>query len=524
MQRDGPALLLGQRPDQLATARRRRAAGSQSPAVGDAHAARRAAVLAPPAAPGRSTWRSGRPGAPTAPGLVVRRLMRAQSRCAAAKRLLAPGPRPAPRSTGAGPAASGTSRGYSSRKNCSNVNVPRHPTSDASSSLTHRSAARRLTPTIFGTSGPVAAAVHCPDRSGQRRPGRPPKPIPTSVDEKDDADTSRALGSLRPAIRARLLRRLVRRQHQGRAQPRARAHRPRRADQPRAPRRHRRRAGHRRRRRDPGPGPRPLPARGARRAGVELPPAGAYAVGMAFLPADAVAADKAQAAIESDRRRRGPRRPRLARRARRPELPRRDVARRDADVQAAVRHRPGRRHGHRPRPQGVPRPQARRARAGARVRHLLPVAVGAHARLQGDADDAAAGAFFPDLLDERFESALLLVHSRFSTNTFPSWPLAHPYRYVAHNGEINTVQGNQNWMRAREAMLDGSVLPGHRPGVPDLHAGRLRHGPLRRGARAAPPRRPPDPPRRADDDPRGVGEQRRDGPARSGRSTASTRR
>ena len=69
-------------------------------------------------------------------------------------------------------------------------------------------------------------------------------------------------------------------------------------------------------------------------------------------------------------------------------------------------------------------------------------------------------AFFPDLLDERFESALLLVHSRFSTNTFPSWPLAHPYRFVAHNGEINTVQGNQNWMRAREAMLDGSVYPG----------------------------------------------------------------
>ncbi len=69
-------------------------------------------------------------------------------------------------------------------------------------------------------------------------------------------------------------------------------------------------------------------------------------------------------------------------------------------------------------------------------------------------------AFFPDLLDERFESALLLVHSRFSTNTFPSWPLAHPYRYVAHNGEINTVQGNQNWMRAREAMVDGTVVPG----------------------------------------------------------------
>jgi glutamate synthase (NADPH/NADH) large chain len=63
--------------------------------------------------------------------------------------------------------------------------------------------------------------------------------------------------------------------------------------------------------------------------------------------------------------------------------------------------------------------------------------------------------FFPDLADERYESALALVHSRFSTNTFPSWPLAHPYRYIAHNGEINTVKGNRNWMRAREALLRG---------------------------------------------------------------------
>ena len=69
-------------------------------------------------------------------------------------------------------------------------------------------------------------------------------------------------------------------------------------------------------------------------------------------------------------------------------------------------------------------------------------------------------AFYPDLVDERVESALALVHSRFSTNTFPSWPLAHPYRYVAHNGEINTIQGNRNWMRAREALLDSPHLPG----------------------------------------------------------------
>jgi glutamate synthase (NADPH) large chain len=70
------------------------------------------------------------------------------------------------------------------------------------------------------------------------------------------------------------------------------------------------------------------------------------------------------------------------------------------------------------------------------------------------------GPFFPDLSDPRFGSALALVHSRFSTNTFPSWPLAHPYRYVAHNGEINTIRGNRNWMRAREAMLASDVIPG----------------------------------------------------------------
>jgi glutamate synthase (NADPH/NADH) large chain len=70
------------------------------------------------------------------------------------------------------------------------------------------------------------------------------------------------------------------------------------------------------------------------------------------------------------------------------------------------------------------------------------------------------GLFFDDLTDARYASALALVHSRFSTNTFPSWPLAHPYRYVAHNGEINTVRGNRNWMRAREAMLASDLIPG----------------------------------------------------------------
>jgi glutamate synthase (ferredoxin) len=65
---------------------------------------------------------------------------------------------------------------------------------------------------------------------------------------------------------------------------------------------------------------------------------------------------------------------------------------------------------------------------------------------------------FPDLADPDVESALALVHQRFSTNTFPSWPLAHPYRYVAHNGEINTLRGNINWMVAREAMCESDLL------------------------------------------------------------------
>ncbi len=68
--------------------------------------------------------------------------------------------------------------------------------------------------------------------------------------------------------------------------------------------------------------------------------------------------------------------------------------------------------------------------------------------------------FFPDLVDERIASALAVVHSRFSTNTFPSWPLAHPFRFIAHNGEINTVMGNRNWMRAREALLESDLIPG----------------------------------------------------------------
>jgi glutamate synthase (ferredoxin) len=66
--------------------------------------------------------------------------------------------------------------------------------------------------------------------------------------------------------------------------------------------------------------------------------------------------------------------------------------------------------------------------------------------------------YYPDLLDPDMQSALALVHSRFSTNTFPSWERAHPYRYLAHNGEINTLRGNINWMHARQAMMESELF------------------------------------------------------------------
>ncbi|MFC9518347.1 glutamate synthase large subunit [Nocardiaceae bacterium NPDC056970] len=73
---------------------------------------------------------------------------------------------------------------------------------------------------------------------------------------------------------------------------------------------------------------------------------------------------------------------------------------------------------------------------------------------------AQLGLYFPELRDSRTASAIAVVHSRFSTNTFPSWPLAHPFRFIAHNGEINTVRGNRNRMRSREAMLASTLIPG----------------------------------------------------------------
>ncbi len=79
--------------------------------------------------------------------------------------------------------------------------------------------------------------------------------------------------------------------------------------------------------------------------------------------------------------------------------------------------------------------------------------------------------FFPDLSDERFQSTLALVHSRYSTNTFPSWPLAQPFRLIAHNGEINTIRANRNWMRARQSQMSSDLLGDLTPLFPVVSEG-----------------------------------------------------
>ena len=70
----------------------------------------------------------------------------------------------------------------------------------------------------------------------------------------------------------------------------------------------------------------------------------------------------------------------------------------------------------------------------------------------------SVGAYFTDLEDKRVVSALALVHQRFSTNTFPSWDLAQPFRMICHNGEINTLRGNVNWMNARKHIMSSEIL------------------------------------------------------------------
>ena len=193
--------------------------------------------------------------------------------------------------------------------------------------------------------------------------------------------------------------------------------------------------------------------------GVDLPPAGQYAVGVAFLPTDQVAAEKAQAAVETIVAEEG-----LSL-----------VAWRDVPVEpsclgvTARAAMPSFRQVFVADPAGASGIDLDRKVyiVRKRVEHELEGDLATYfpslsARTlvyKGMFTTPQLQAFYPDLRDERFESAVLLIHSRFSTNTFPSWPLAHPYRFIAHNGEINTVQGNENWMRAREAMAASPLLP-----------------------------------------------------------------
>jgi glutamate synthase (NADPH/NADH) large chain len=112
------------------------------------------------------------------------------------------------------------------------------------------------------------------------------------------------------------------------------------------------------------------------------------------------------------------------------------------------------------------------------------------------------GVYYKDLQDDRTVSALALVHQRFSTNTFPEWPLAHPYRMIAHNGEINTVKGNFNWMRARDRRDEVAVLGDDLPKLyPLIYEGQSDTASFDNCARTAGDGRLPARPRDDDDDP-----------------------
>jgi glutamate synthase (NADPH/NADH) large chain len=192
----------------------------------------------------------------------------------------------------------------------------------------------------------------------------------------------------------------------------------------------------------------------------ELPGEGSYAVGMAFLPGDAADAEKAKAGIEAIIADEG-----LS------VLGWRPVPIDPSSLGASARSvMPTFEHIVVVDPAGAAGLDLDRLVfvARKRIEHELPAEQRTYFPslssrtiiYKGMLTTPQLAAFFPDLNDERVESSLALVHSRFSTNTFPSWPLAHPYRFIAHNGEINTVQGNRNWMRTRESLVASEILPG----------------------------------------------------------------
>ncbi|APY88814.1 glutamate synthase subunit alpha [Streptomyces alfalfae] len=189
-------------------------------------------------------------------------------------------------------------------------------------------------------------------------------------------------------------------------------------------------------------------------AGFELPAAGAYAVGIAFLPVDtAGTADAAVSQIETIASEEGltvlgwrevPVAPELLGATARSTMPVfRQVFVADGENTGLALDR---------------KAFALRKRAEREAGTYFPSLSARTIVYKGMLTTGQLEPFFPDLSDRRFATAVALVHSRFSTNTFPSWPLAHPYRFVAHNGEINTVKGNRNWMRARESQLASDLF------------------------------------------------------------------
>ena len=191
-------------------------------------------------------------------------------------------------------------------------------------------------------------------------------------------------------------------------------------------------------------------------AGAELPPPGSYGSGMVFLPTDAATASSARSAVDELAQSEGLRvlswrdvpvelsRSGSSARAVAPFFAQLFIAARNEGVSGMDLERR----------LFVLRKRVEHASAGVyfpslSTRTFVYKGMLATHQLRG---------FYPDLADPRLVSAIALVHSRFSTNTFPSWPLAHPYRLVAHNGEINTVRGNRAWMRAREALARSDLI------------------------------------------------------------------
>ncbi len=217
------------------------------------------------------------------------------------------------------------------------------------------------------------------------------------------------------------------------------------------------------------------------RLGVVLPPPGEYGAGLVFLPRDLIQREKVQVLLHSIVEEEGQR-----------MLGWRDVPTDDRllgasavgvepDIKQILIGRGGGipDHAHFERTLYVIRKQFEKAVAALDIPEskfaYIPSLSANTLIYKGMLSADQIETMYPDLVDPDVESALALVHQRFSTNTFPSWPLAHPYRYIAHNGEINTLRGNINWMRAREALCRSNlfgddlakVLPVTREGLSD---------------------------------------------------------